>query len=112
VSPTTVPPAPIIDPLLPPITVPVTVPLPLVPIEAGIEASGDGLAVGADVGLPAGLGGVQADVSAGGGGVHATVVLPTLPLLGTLAPVAVDVPLPPPVSQLVDDLLGTLLGQP
>jgi RNA polymerase sigma factor (sigma-70 family) len=112
VSPTTIPPAPVVEPLLPAITVPVAVPLPLVPIDAGIAANGDGVDVDAHVGLPAGLGGLDADVSAGGGGVHATVVLPTLPLLGTLAPVAVDITLPQPVAQLVDDLLGALLGQP
>lgn len=112
ISPTTIPPAETIGPLLPAITVPVTVPLPLVPIEAGISASGDGLDVDANVGLPAGLGGLEADVSAGGGGVQATVVLPTLPLLGTAPPLVVDVPLPPSVSQIVDDLLNTLLGHP
>jgi RNA polymerase sigma factor (sigma-70 family) len=112
VSPTTIPDAPAIDPLLPEITVPVTVPLPLVPIDASVGASGDGVAVDANVGLPAGLGGVEADVSAGGGGVQATVVLPTLPLLGTVPPVVADVPLPPPVAELVDDLLDDLLGAP
>jgi RNA polymerase sigma factor (sigma-70 family) len=112
VSPTTIPPAGTLAPLLPAITVPVTVPLPLVPVEADVAVSGDGLDVGADVGLPAGLGGLEADVSAGGGGVQATVVLPTLPLVGTVPPVVLDVPLPPPVAQIVDDLLGTLLGQP
>jgi RNA polymerase sigma factor (sigma-70 family) len=112
VAPTTVPPAPVIEPLLPAITLPVTVPLPLVPVDAGIAASGDGVTVDANVGLPAGLGGLGADVAAGGGGVQATVVLPTVPLVGTLPPVVVDVTLPQPVAQLVDDLLGTLLGQP
>jgi hypothetical protein len=77
-----------------------------------VAVNGDGVAVDANVGLPAGLGGLEADVAAGGGGVHATVVLPTVPLVGTLPPVVVDVPLPPPVAQVVDDLLSTLLGQP
>jgi hypothetical protein len=68
VSPTTIAPMPTIGPLLPAVTVPVTVPLPLVPVDAGVELSGDGLAVDANVGLPAGLGGLGADVAAGGPG--------------------------------------------
>lgn len=111
-SPTTVPPATTVAPLLPAITVPIDAPLPLVPIDADVSVSGDGVGVGADVGLPLGLGGVGADASVGGGGVQATVVLPTLPLVGTLPPVVVDIPLPQPVGQILDGLLGGLLGQP
>jgi RNA polymerase sigma factor (sigma-70 family) len=95
-----------IPPLLPPITVPIDVPLPVVPIDGNVSVDGSG------VGVDAGAGGIGVDASVGGGGVQATVALPTLPLVGTVPPVVVDVTLPQPVTDLLDGVLGSLLGPP
>lgn len=117
---------------LPAISVPIDVPVPGVPVQLDVAAGADGVsvsagaggasvdvaagaggvAVDAGAGLPAGLGGVDAGVSVGGGGAHVTVVPPTVPLVGTVPPVTVDVTLPPAVAIVIDGLLGSLFGTP
>ena len=76
---------------LPPVTVALDVPLPVVPIGADVTVGTDGIGVAVDATLPVGLGGVGGDVSVGGGGVAATVVVPTLPVVGSIPPITVSV---------------------
>lgn len=96
--------------LLPPVTVAVSVPIVDATVALGGEA---GLEADVEVTVPldlAGLGAVGADVGVDTGGVAATVVVPTLPIVGTVPPVVVDVTLPQPVTSLVDGVLGSLFG--